>query len=78
MENFSINVTIWDNAGMVDLINNENRTKLTLSLFQPFEYALSKGREVAKMLNIPLTINNLPDDGRVTNCLCEIETIECI
>lgn len=63
--NFSINVKIWDNAGMVDLINNTNKTKLTLEEFQPFGAALHQGRKIAEMLNISLTINDCPDDGRL-------------
>lgn len=63
-ENLLINVTIWGEAGMVDLVNSSNKTKLTLELFQPFGAALHQGRKIAEMLNIPLTINGEADDGR--------------
>ena len=68
MPRYSIDVTIWGDAGMCEIINHEEKTKLELEAFQPVGSALHRARILAEMLNIKVTINNKPDDGRYADC----------
>jgi hypothetical protein len=69
MPHFSINVTIDEDAGKVDIINNKDKTKYELEAYQPYGAALYQGRKIAEIMKCELTINNCTDDGRAAPCI---------
>lgn len=59
-----LNVNEFGNAGNLIIFNITDNLKYEISLYQPFEYALFKARELSKILKCPVKIDNIIDDGR--------------